>query len=155
VRVDLYETLKSIHVLAVVIWVGGAFVVQFFAVRAQRADDPARVALFAKDAEWVGQGVFMPASLVVLASGIWAVIEGSWSWGDVWVLWGLGGAAFSAVLGATFLGPESGRIGALIGERGASDPEAQRRISRIYAVSRIELVILFSVVLVMVIKPGA
>jgi uncharacterized membrane protein len=153
--VDLYEALKSIHVLAVVIWVGGAFAVQFFAVRSQRAEDPTRLALFAKDAEWVGQRVFMPASLIVLASGIWAVFEGPWSFGDVWVLWGLGGAAFSAILGATFLGPESGRIGALINERGASDPEAQRRIGRIYTMSRIELAILFSVVLVMVIKPGA
>jgi uncharacterized membrane protein len=153
--VDLYEALKSIHVLAAVIWVGGAVAVQFFAAKAQAAADPARMATFAKDAEWVGQRVFMPASLVVLAAGIWAVIEGSWSWGDVWILWGLAGAAFSAIVGATFLGPESGRIGALINERGASDPEVQQRISRIFLISRIEMAILLSVVVVMVIKPGA
>lgn len=152
---DLYETLKSIHVLAAVIWVGGAVTVQVLASMAQRAGDPARMAVFAKDAELVGMRVFMPASLVVLAAGIWAVIEGSWSWGDVWILWGLAGVAFSAIVGSTFLGPESGRIGALIGERGPSDPEVQRRLSRIFLVSRIEMTILLTVVLVMVIKPGA
>jgi uncharacterized membrane protein len=155
VQVDLYEALKSIHVLAAVIWVGGAVTVQFFAVLAERSSNPARMELLAKDAEWIGQHVFFPVSLIVLASGIWAVIEGSWSFGDLWVLWGLGGAAFSAIVGASFLGPESGRIGLLINERGGADSEVQRRLSRIFLISRIEMTILLSVVLVMVIKPGA
>jgi hypothetical protein len=97
----------------------------------------------------------MPASLIVLVFGVWAVFEGSWSWGDFWILWGLAGIVFSAIVGATFLGPESAKIGALSAQRGAEDSEVVRRRDRLVLVSRIELVILLSVVLVMVAKPGA
>ena len=56
-------------------------------------------------------------------------------------------------MGALFLGPESGRIGKLIDERGAADPEVRRRITRILVYSRFELLLLVLVVVDMVIKP--
>ncbi len=53
----------------------------------------------------------------------------------------------SAITGVGFLGPESGRI-ATIGaqEKGADDPEVQRRASRIQWISRIELILLIAVI---------
>jgi uncharacterized membrane protein len=152
---NLYDFLKSVHVLAAVIWVGGAFSMQFLGTRAVSSRDPEKMAAFGQNAEWLGSRVYMPASLVVLASGIWAVFDGSWSWGDFWILWGLAGVAFSAIVGAAYLGPESARIGALSAQRGPDDSEVVRRRDRLVLVSRIELVILLSVVFVMVTKPGA
>lgn len=151
---DMYDWLKSIHVLSAVIWVGGAFTLQFLATRIDAAGDQAQMASFASNAEWFGKRIFMPASIIVLISGIWAVDEGGWSFGDFWVLWGLIGIAFSAIVGAAFLGPESGRIGKIVAERGVDDPEAVARRRRIFVVSRIELVILLTIVFVMVTKPG-
>jgi uncharacterized membrane protein len=152
---DLYEALKSIHVLAAVIWVGGAFTLQFLGTRALASRDPQQIASFGQSAEWIGMRVFMPASLVVLVFGIWAVFEGSWSFADFWILWGLLGVAFSAIVGTAYLGPESARVGALADKRGTDDPEVVRRRDRLVLVSRIELAILLTVVFVMVTKPGA
>jgi uncharacterized membrane protein len=152
--VDLYDLLKSIHVLAAVIWVGGGFVLQFFASRVDRAGDQVQMANFGENAEWLGTRIFMPASIIVLLSGIWAVSEGGWSYTDFWTLWGFFGVLASAVIGAAYLGPESGRLAKLIAERGQDDPEVAQRRSRIFLVSRIELLVLLSVVVVMTIKPG-
>ena len=42
----------------------------------------------------------------------------------------------------------------LTAERGAEDPEVQRRIRRVLWVSRVELVLLIAIIYVMVTKPG-
>jgi hypothetical protein len=57
------------------------------------------------------------------------------------------------VIGAGYLGPESGRIAAAIEKGGPNSPEAQARIRRILAVSRAELVVLLAVIVTMVVKP--
>ncbi len=59
----------------------------------------------------------------------------------------------SFITGASFLGPESGRIQKTIKEKGVESDEAQRRIKRIFIVSRIELALLILVVLDMALKP--
>ncbi len=151
---DLYETLKTIHVLAAVIWVGGAAALQVLATRLARANEPERLGAFGKDAEFVGMRVFMPASLVVLAAGIWMVVDSGWAFTDLWIILGLIGIAFSAIVGAAFLSPEAGRIGKLIEERGPADAEVISRLNRIFVVSRVELVILLLIVINMVVKPG-
>ena len=150
-----YELLKTIHVFFAVIWVGGAATTQILATRLSRAKEPVRLAAFAKDIEFVGTRVFTPASVLVLAAGIWMVAISGWNFTDLWIILGLIGIAFSATVGATFLGPESGRIGRLIEAKGPEDAEVTARLSRIFVVSRVELVILLLIVINMVVKPGA
>jgi uncharacterized membrane protein len=147
------EWLVAIHVLSAVIWIGGAFFTQLVVLRAQRGG-AVSVAAFAKDVEFLGQRTFLPASLVLLATGIWLVSRDVFTL-DEWVVWGLVVIALSTITGAGFLGPESGRVGKLIDERGDDDPEVHRRLNRLFLVSRVELVLLASVVIVMVTKPGA
>ncbi|MGH2816856.1 MAG: DUF2269 family protein [Actinomycetota bacterium] len=152
---DLYELLLAIHILAAVIWVGGATSIQVLAIRATGSGDSVRMATFAGEAEWVGMRIFMPSSLVVLLAGIALVLEGSWGFDQLWILLGLAGIAFSIVVGAAFLGPESGRIKDLMEARGPDDTEVKERIGRIFIISRIEIAILLLIVLDMAIKPGA
>jgi uncharacterized membrane protein len=64
-----YNALKFVHVLAAVVWVGGACIVQVYAFLALRTEDPGRVASFAADTEFVGMRVFLPSSLILLGSG--------------------------------------------------------------------------------------
>lgn len=148
-----YEILLFFHVLFAVVWVGGATVVQVYALRATLSGDPAALARFAKDTEWVAMRTFMPASLALVALGFALVADGNWGFDHLWILISLAIFASSFVVGATFLGPESGRIGRLIGERGVEHPEVQARIKRIFVVSRIELLLLIGVVFLMVTKP--
>jgi uncharacterized membrane protein len=151
--VTRYELLLALHVLAAIVWIGGALMIQLFAILADRSRDPARMATFAKDAELVGMRLFAPTGLVLFIVGILLVLDGPWNFSMLWVDLGLAAYALSFLSGLLFIGPESGRIGKLIEERGAADPEVQRRIARIFMISRVELAILALIVFDMVAKP--
>jgi uncharacterized membrane protein len=148
-----YTFFKSIHVVMAVTWVGGAAVIQAYAVRILRTGDGRRQAEFAKDTEIVGMRVFIPASLLLFLAAIGMMVNLSWSWGQNWVVLGLIAFALSFAIGAGFLGPESARIAALIEAEGPDSPAVKARIRRILTVSRCELVVLLTVVWNMVVKP--
>lgn len=150
--VSAYQWYLMVHVLMVVVWVGGAHAIQLFAARILEGGDPHRLAAFSKDVEWIGTRVFVPSSLLVLVFGFLLVSETDTGY-PFWVVFGLAVFAFTFLSGALFLGPESGRIGKLVDERGAADPEVQRRIKRILVYSRLDLLLLVLAVIDMVIKP--
>jgi uncharacterized membrane protein len=151
-----YNAFKFVHVLSAVVWVGGACTVQVYAQLATRTNDPLRVAAFAKDTEFVGTRIFLPSSLILLVSGIFTLHDSSglWSFGQGWVQFGLVVVTLSIIVGAGYLGPESGRIARATEAKGVESPEVQERIQRIFLVSRVELVLLLAVVFDMVVKPG-
>jgi uncharacterized membrane protein len=148
-----YTLFKSLHVVAAAVWVGGAVMVQAFAFRIIRTNDARRMADFAKDSEIVSMRVFIPATWVLLLAAIGMMINLDFSWGQNWVVLGLIAWTLSFVVGAGFLGPESGRIAKIIEIEGPESPLAQARIQRILLVSRLELVVLLTVVVNMVVKP--
>jgi uncharacterized membrane protein len=148
-----YTFFKSVHVVAAVIWVGGALMIQAFALRILRTRDARRMAEFAKDSEVIGMRVFIPATWLLLLAAIGMMVNLDLSWGQNWIVFSLIAWALSFVVGAGFLGPESGRIAAIIEREGPESPAAQARISRILLISRCEVVILLAVVVNMVVKP--
>lgn len=148
-----YEIVLFIHILAAVVWVGGALAVQVLAIRTLGRDDAIEIARFAGDAEFIGTRVFMPASIIVLIAGGWMVYDGPWALADPWLGAAMGLFLLSFITGMGFLGPESGRISRGMTERGPEDPDVQRRIRRVLLVSRIELVWLVAIVALMVLKP--
>lgn len=149
-----FEFLLVGHLLAAMVWLGGDLMIQMFYLRA-RATGPEAVGQFAKDVEWIGLRVLNTASLLVVVFGVLMVLDSDvYEFSQFWISAALAMFLLSAVTGAAFLGPESGRIGALSDERGPSDPEVQKRVSRILLISRIEFVLLVLIVLDMVLKPG-
>ena len=148
-----YELALFLHILAAMIWIGGAISIQILAIKIVGRDDAAEITRFTGDIEQIGLKVFMPASLVVVLAGAWMVYDGPWELSNAWVAIGLGLYALSFLTGMGFLGPESGRISKLTAEHGAEHPEVLRRIKRIFLVSRIELVWLLAIVALMVFKP--
>jgi uncharacterized membrane protein len=149
----LDDWLIAIHILCAVIWVGGAFLTQLYGLRAVSPQGEISLGPFSREAEFIGQRTFLPASLILLGTGIWLVAREIFQL-EFWNIYGLVVIAFSIVTGAGFLGPESGRIGKLVAAKGDDDPEVTRRIQRLLMVSRVELALLVSVVLVMALKPG-
>src|SRR4051794_7432621 len=113
-----YEALLFAHLLFVVTWVGTDIGLQFLALRAMRATGERRVAFMA-DVEWLGTRLLIPSALLVVIFGGLLVNEVGYDFGDTWIILGLAGFAFSFIAGATFLGPESGRVARLAEERGA------------------------------------
>jgi hypothetical protein len=97
--------------------------------------------------------VFIPATWLLLLAGIAMMINLDWSWGQNWIVFALIAFALSFVVGAGFLGPESGRIAKVIERDGPESPEAQRRIRRILLIGRCELIVLLAVIVNMVVKP--
>ena len=148
----LDEWLVAVHILSAIVWIGGSFMTQLYALRAEAGAIP--LGPFAQQADFLGLRTFLPASLILLGTGIWLVSRDVFTLDD-WVVWGLIVIVISIVTGAGFLGPESGRIGQLVDERGDQDAEVRQRLGRLFLVSRVELALLISVVIVMVTKPGA
>ena len=151
---DAYEIFLFGHLLGVIAWVGTNIGLTFLTLRV-KARGPESTMEFAHDVNWLGTRLQMPASLLVLVFGFLLVNKVGYSLGDAWISFALAVYLFSFILGAGFLGPESGRIAAIAEERGPTDPEAQRRLGRVLLLGRIELVLLILVVLDMVVKPGA
>ena len=152
---DAYKWLLAFHILLAVVWVGSNTAIQILVIRATRAG-PDRMAYLAGEVEWYGTRVLLPSALTLVVLGFILLNEssGAYDLGQGWVLFGFIVFLFSFVSGAGFLGPEAGRLGRMVDERGPEDPEYQRRLKRIFLVSRIELLLLILVVLDMATKPG-
>ncbi|MGB2711741.1 MAG: hypothetical protein WBC33_09510 [Conexibacter sp.] len=59
--ITTYQAYLSVHILAAVVWVGGALAMQLFAIRATRSGDNGYLVSVTKDIEWIGTRVFIPA----------------------------------------------------------------------------------------------
>ena len=149
-----YTFFKSVHVIAATVWVGGAMMIQALAFRIVRSRDAKRQADFARDTEVVGMRLFIPTTWILLLAGIALMINADWAWDQNWIVFGLIAFGLSFAVGAGFLGPEGGRIAALIEREGNDSPAALARIRRILLISRCELVILLTVIWSMVVKPA-
>jgi uncharacterized membrane protein len=97
-----------VHILAAVVWVGGATITQVYAARAMADPSPERLAGFARDAEFVGKTMFTPASLVLVVFGFLLVSEGNWSLGSTWLIFALAVFAASFAVGIGFLATRVG-----------------------------------------------
>jgi uncharacterized membrane protein len=151
---NAYNGLKFVHVLAAIVWVGGAVSANIQGTRIKRSGDAARLATFGRDTEWLGTHVYLPASLIVLLFGILTALKGSYSFTQEWLIIGIVGIVATSLTGSLYLGPELKRISELIASRGPEDAEAARRIARLIVVSRVDLVVLLIVIGAMVFKPG-
>ncbi|MGA9372543.1 MAG: DUF2269 family protein [Solirubrobacterales bacterium] len=152
---DAYKWFLALHVLLAVVWVGSDVAIQVFVIRARRAG-PDRVAYFASEIEWYGTRVLVPASLLLVVLGFLLLHEssGAYDLGQGWVSFGFAVWLLSFIAGSAYLGPESGRLSKMVDDRGPENAEYQRRLNRIFLVSRIELLLLILVVLDMALKPG-
>ena len=149
----LDDWLIALHILAAVIWVGGAVLVQLLGTRVRSTSPPTELAAFAKNVDFIGQRTFIPASLTLIITGVILVSRDVFEL-QTWVIIGLVVWTLSFISGAFFLGPQSGKLGKELDEQGPT-PQVMKRLDTIMLVSRIEVVLLLLVVLDMSLKPGA
>ena len=151
----LYEIFKIIHILAATAWVGGALLTQFQAARALKVGG-AELEHFMWEQQKVGPRFFAPMSLTVVIAGVVMVLDSGIDFQDLWIAIGIAGFLFTFVTGMFVLRPRVITIVELLqGGRAPSDPEVQPKIANLIKASRIDLVVLFIVVIDMVVKPGA
>lgn len=150
----LYEAIVFVHVFAAIIWVGGAFFFQVKIAAFKRANDNEGFLQLGKDAEHIGQRLFMPMSIVVLLAGIALVWYGPYSF-ELWIALALVGIVATALTGSLYLGPTGGKLAKLAQDEGFDDPGVTAMRDRLIVVSRLDYAVLALVVLDMVFKPGA
>ena len=114
---DAYKWLLAFHILLAVVWVGSSTAIQIFVIRADRAGGD-RLAYFASEIEWYGTRVLLPSSLTLVVLGFILLHEssGAYDLGQGWVTFGFVVWLFSFIVGAGYLGPESGRLGKMVEE---------------------------------------
>ena len=149
----MYELIKYVHVICAIIWVGGAFFAQLLAVRASRSTDPTDLPKIGASIAYLGQRVFLPASILLFVAGIILVTQ-RWAFSNVWVSISMVLWLASALVGSLYLGPTSAKVGAMFAAEGPTSVAARAGLDRLFLVARLELVSFAIIVFMMVVKPG-
>jgi uncharacterized membrane protein len=149
-----YQVYKALHVLAIVIWVGGDITLTTLGIVFERRGDGPTLAALGKLGTWVGTRVYTPALFAALAFGIALMEKGNYDWwGVFWIDFALAGWLIAACVGVGFVGPELGRIDEAAQKLGPTSAEVGRRVQRLFMVFRFDTALLVLIVLVMVAKP--
>lgn len=148
-----YELWLFLHVAGAIVWIGGAAAIQVFGILTKRAADPAKTSFFAQNVSSTIMCVFLPAALLVLASGIGLTVNRDWDWGEPFIAAGLVLWALVALTAFGFLGRAIGRAGAELAAAGPS-PAIALRLRNLVWLSRVLLGVLAVIVFLMVVKPG-
>ena len=148
-----YELWLFLHVLAAIVWIGGATAIQVFGILTKRAADPAKTAFFARNVSFTVMWVLLPASLLVLAAGIGLTENGGWDWSEPFISWGLALWAVVSLVAFGYLGRAIGKAGARLAADGPS-PALGLRLRNLVWLSRALLAILVVIVFLMTVKPG-
>ena len=151
----LAEILKLVHVVAVIIWLGGSFMLGFILEKAQASEDEATVLGITKMAEFIGKAVFNPAGIITLLAGIWLVIEADYEFSEAWISIGFLGVALGAILGMAFYPKALKAVQDGIEADGLLGNDTLGALRKLRLVSTIEWLLLIMVVGAMVFKPGA
>jgi uncharacterized membrane protein len=148
-----YGLFKWIHVSLAVFWVGGGLLLTILGIRAETSDDPNEVVTLARWAAFVGEKLFAPAGLIVLAAGNAMTVDAHWGWGKFWIDAGLAGYALTFVTGIGVLSPLAKKITELSESQGPTAPETLATIRKILLVARFDVALLLLVLADMVTKP--
>ncbi len=150
-----YKTLLVIHIVAAIAWLGGGLMLTLQAQRARLARNDAEYAEVASSAEFWATRFFVPASLVLLACGFGMIGIAHLGFSKPFLSVGMAGWAISLGITTGYVGPQGGKVHEMLEASGGTvTPEVRQRVGRIVTAARVDLVILFAVVVVMVVQPG-
>lgn len=148
-----YEVYLLLHIAAAIVWIGAAFMMVLLVTRARLERDAARMWTFAREGEWLGLRLFLPANLVVLVSAVLLVHEGDWGYDALWIRLGIAGFAASFIAGALFFGPGWGRAGRLAAREGLDAAPVETAVGRLLFGAWLDVGWLLGIVFVMTVKP--
>ncbi len=151
--VSLYDWLLFGHIVAAMVWVGGAVMIGALAARVLWTRDVASVDRFLGELGAIGPRLLAPATAAVVGLGVWLVLESAaWDFGQLWVRLALGLLAAAVVIGPAV----AGRAAVLARRalaRSDSD-EALRQFTRWCGGYLLVVALLVAVTWDMVAKPG-
>jgi uncharacterized membrane protein len=148
---DWYSIFKLLHVVSAIIWLGGALIMVILGIRADRARNDNDIVAIVRQVAWAGERVYVPASLATLIFGLVAAWFGN-LWGHLWIILGLVGVAATIALGVGVLTPRAKKAEAGFAARGVA-PDVVATCREILTIAKFDMVLLFTIVADMVLKP--
>ena len=150
---DSYSVYKALHVISIVIWVGGDITLTTLGIVFERRRDGEALAQLGKLGAWIGVHVYTPALFAVIGFGVALMDKYGYPWDTFWVVFGLVGWSIAALVGVGFVGPELGRIDRAAQQFGPESPEVGRRVARLFTIFRFDTALLILIVIDMTAKP--
>jgi len=151
--IDAYYWLKAVHVIASVMWVGGAVMLTLLGLLTLAERDPVRLAQFSRQVAFLGARYFPPLSLMVVGFGFWMIERADLGYDATWIQIGIAGWIATFAIGAGYIGPHASKLARLLEDRPPEDLETQELIRRILLVARIDALLLLFLVFDMTAKP--
>jgi hypothetical protein len=149
-----YEIYLSLHVLAVVVWVGGDITLTTLGIVFEGKRDGPTLAALGRMGAWIGTRVYTPALFFVFGFGVALVEKSGIGWHHFWIVFAVVGWALAMLIGIGFVGPELGRIDRAAQEYGPESQEVGRRVKRLFTIFRFDTALLILIVIDMAAKPS-
>lgn len=110
----MYFTMKALHIVAVVLFLGNIITGVLWKYHGERTRDPRIIAHTFEGITRSDRWFTLPGVLLILFSGVVAAIEGRWPiLGTGWILWSIVLFAISGIVFMIWVGPLQRRITAL------------------------------------------
>jgi uncharacterized membrane protein len=140
---------KFLHVLAVIVWLGGVLTVNVLQVLVSRGGDRAEQASLLRLGDLYGRAVIAPAAAFTLLTGVVRVEQIGVGYGTFWVAWGIVAILASIALGATLIRATNATLRRLA----ADDPRWPSLLRRAATLYGVNLLLLLSALWAMEFKP--
>jgi uncharacterized membrane protein len=144
---------RFLHVVAVIVWVGGVATVNLFQILVGRRQDRANQAAVMRLSDRYGRVVIAPAAGITVIAGLVTAAQIGIPLDTLWVAWGITGVVLSIALGATLIRATVARLNRLAADGAPDDGRwlaLRRRLTALYSLN---LLLLLSVVWAMESKP--
>ncbi|MCU4653262.1 DUF2269 family protein [Roseibacterium sp. SDUM158016] len=143
-----------LHVIFVIMWLGGGLALLVGAEVMRRKRGPASVLVVVDIVALLGPGYFVPISILTLLTGLVAAWMGP-GFGELWVALGIAGFAATFLTGILLIKPRAEKLAA--STTGGQVPQGVLlgQADNLVTIARFDYVVLFLVVAVMVLKPAA
>lgn len=151
---DLQSFVVTVHIVCVILWVGGGMALLLGAEMARRKHGDAGALPIVDVVALMGPVYFVPVSLLTVLSGAAAAWFGP-GFGELWIILGLVGFAVTFLTGLLVIKPRAEAIAALASDGQADQGRLLAKSLDLLTIARFDYVVLVLVVLVMVLKPAA
>ena len=148
------EFLLVVHILAAIVWLGGALMLLALGLSLRGADNQRR-AEFTRMTEKIPSILFAVASIVLIVAGTLLVADvDGFDYSDTWITLAYAGWFISFLFGVGFYGPEGKRRERAIEAEGIDSPAVTKSLNRVLTVAAVDSTLITLIVVDMVVKPG-
>lgn len=141
--------------IGAVAWVGAGTLFHITARRVIKAANEQSMRQFLTDGTYFASHYFIPVSMLTVATGLALVFDSdAFGFADPFVAFGLTVFVISFLMGAGYIGPQTGKLLARVEAGEFGSPGLTAKFKQLLMVSSIELLLLWATVVVMVVKPG-